>query len=266
VGDAQLYYEVADFTDPWKSADTILLHHSAFATMRRYYAWVPLLSRHFKVVRFDIRGHGDSSAVPEDYQWSIDVLAGDVARLMDHLGVDRFHYVGSSAGGYIGIRFASSYPERVKTLSLVATSAIAAETKANFAEWVATIKAEGVDGFLRKDIANRFNPGTDPGFLEWYLQEAGRLKPYAAAGFAAHMTSLDQRSLLPRIQCPTLIIGAGASDISLPSSQYYMTEHIPDAELIMYEGMKHNIMWAVPDRCAADVLAFLERRGFLKRG
>jgi 3-oxoadipate enol-lactonase len=263
VGDTQIYYEVADYTDPWRPADTVVLHHPAMGNLTRWYAWVPHLARHFRVVRFDARGHGNSSPLPPDYVWSIDVLARDVTRLMDHLGVEAAHFAGASAGGIIGIRFAHNHPERIKTLTLVASTARMAETKANYAEWMKTISAEGVEAFLRKDAEQRFAPGTDPGLIDWFAREGGRNQPHVVVGFASHMASLDQRELLARIRCPTLILSAGDDDNTPISTQHYLRDHLPDPEMVVLEGMRHNIQSAAPDRCAREMLAFLARRGYV---
>ena len=56
----QLAYYVDDFTDPWRKPDTVLLLHAAMGNSRRWFQWVPPLSRHYRVVRLDLRGHGNS--------------------------------------------------------------------------------------------------------------------------------------------------------------------------------------------------------------
>jgi len=60
----RLGYCIDDFTDPWKKAPVLLLLHAAMGSARRYYAWVPPLSRHYPVVRMDLRGHGSSEIRP----------------------------------------------------------------------------------------------------------------------------------------------------------------------------------------------------------
>src|SRR5207302_5902737 len=59
-----LAYYIDDFTDPWKTAPTLLLLHAAMGSARRYFAWVPHLARHYRVVRLDLRGHGNSPVPP----------------------------------------------------------------------------------------------------------------------------------------------------------------------------------------------------------
>src|SRR5215475_13112291 len=97
----RLGYWIDDFTDPWKAAPTLLLLHAAMGSLRRYYAWVPRLSRHYRVVRMDLRGHGNSEIPPAGRELTLDRLVQDVAELMDHLDCAGAHIVGNSAGGYL---------------------------------------------------------------------------------------------------------------------------------------------------------------------
>ena len=106
VDDFELHYHIDDFTDPWRPAETILLHHAAAGNINRWYAWVPTLARHYRVLRMDARGHGDSTKPPANYQWDIKVLARDISRLLDTLGLSRVHLVGASGGGIVSLQFA----------------------------------------------------------------------------------------------------------------------------------------------------------------
>src|SRR5207237_9750182 len=87
----QLGYCIDDFTDPWKQAPILLLLHEAMGSMRRYYAWVPPLSRHYRAVRMDLRGHGSAEIPPAHHELTIDLLVRDVAERMDHPGRARAH-------------------------------------------------------------------------------------------------------------------------------------------------------------------------------
>ena len=95
IKDNDLHYEITDFTDPWKQAETVLLHHGFARNLKLWYPWVPLLCRHFRVITLDSRGCGDSTIPPEDHHWRLEelgddavglaVLAVDQELLVDHL-------------------------------------------------------------------------------------------------------------------------------------------------------------------------------------
>ena len=119
--DLDMHYGVDDFTDPWSHPQIILMLHGNAESGLAWYAWVPKLARHFRVVRPDMRGFGGSTPMPREYSWSLDRLAEDFCQLMDHLGVARFHLVGAKIGGTIARAFAAGPPGRGITLTVVGT-------------------------------------------------------------------------------------------------------------------------------------------------
>src|SRR5260370_6685159 len=88
-----LAYYVDDNTDPWADAPTLLMLHAAMGNAERFYAWVPMLSRHYRVVRLDLRGHGNSATPAADRAFDMDRLGRDALRLLDLLGSNSAHVV-----------------------------------------------------------------------------------------------------------------------------------------------------------------------------
>jgi 3-oxoadipate enol-lactonase len=86
-----LHSLVDDYTDPWRTPGTILLLHGNAESSAAWSAWVPRLAPRYRVVRPDMRGFGVSTPMPREFPWTLDVLIDDVCRLMDALGVERFH-------------------------------------------------------------------------------------------------------------------------------------------------------------------------------
>ena len=97
---------------------TLLLLHAAMGSSKRWYAAVPALCRHYRVVRMDLRGHGESQVPPADPPLTMDRLVQDVRELLDQLGCGAVHIVGNSAGGYVAQNLAMQSPERVRSLML----------------------------------------------------------------------------------------------------------------------------------------------------
>ncbi len=93
-----LAYTIDDFTDPWTKPPVLLLLHAAMGHSGRYYAWVPKLSRQYRVVRMDLRGHGKSQVPGPEPALTMGRLVDDTAELLDHLGCASAHIVGNSAG------------------------------------------------------------------------------------------------------------------------------------------------------------------------
>ena len=255
----RLGYCIDDFTDPWKEAPVLVLLHAAMGSARRYYAWVPPLSRHYRVVRMDLRGHGSSQVPPADRELALDRLVRDVIELMDHLDCANAHIVGNSAGGYLGQQLAMNHGERVRSLMLFGSTPGLKHSQAP--SWIPQIQAKGMRAFLAETIADRLPlDQVDPGLVEWFLDEAAKNDPSYIAKFVLLMASYDWSDQLHRIQCPTLVVVPGAEPIGSTANYEPFRRHVRDVEMRVYEGAPHNVCDAFPDRCAGDVLDFLGRR------
>ena len=252
-----LAYALDDYTDPWRAADTVILLHAAMGSSRRFYAWVPHLAGEFRVVRLDLRGHGGTEA-PGPGQLSPQRLVQDVVELADHLGAARFHVGGSSAGAVIAEKVAIDHPQRVITLGAFAATAGIRHALQDQGTWVQQIGERGLAQFLRDTIADRVHLPTAPaGFVEWFIAESAKTSVEVLARFVPMMRGFEVLDELHRIGCPTLAIAPGGDPIHKLEHYSVLAERIPDCELLVYEGLPHNITDAVPDRCAQDYRRFL---------
>lgn len=255
----KLAYYIDDFTDPWKNAPTLLLLHAAMGHAKRYYAWVPRLSRHYRVVRLDLRGHGASQVPPPDSPLDMDRLVKDTIELLDHLGCKAPHIVGNSAGGYVAQNLAMEHPDRLTSLMLFGSTPGLKNSQA--ASWLPRVAKEGLRPFLADTISDRFPlDRTDPRQIEWFLDEAAKNDVPYLARFIGLMTTLEWSDQLHRIKCPTLVVYPGAETVGSTHNYDAMRDRIADVEVISYEGMPHNICDSLPDRCVEDVLTFLRWR------
>jgi len=255
----RLAYRVDDFTDPWREPEWLLLLHSAMGSARRFYSWIPGLARRYRVVTPDLRGHGHSQIPPADLPFSLDRLTRDAIELMDHLDIRQAHVVGNSAGGYVAQRLALGQKSRVRTLSLF--GALAGLKHSHALTWIPQIQQKGLRPFLAETIHERMPKGVDPALQEWFLAQPGSNDRAFVGRFVTEMCPHDWRPERPGISCPTMIVAPGAEPIGSHDAYVKMAEAIPDAVVVTYEGMPHNICDTLPERCVGDVLDFLARRG-----
>jgi len=254
----RLGYVIDDFTDPWKPPQTLVLLHAAMGSSKRLYAWVPRLGRDFRVVRLDLRGHGGSQVPPEALPFTLDRLARDVIDLLDHLGVDRVHLAGSSAGAIIAMKVAIDYPDRLRSLADFASTPGLGPSNVDAERWVAHIKRTGVRHFLAETIADRFDLGqVDPAFVEWFLDESAKTSAAWLARFVPLMRSVDLTDELPKIRCPMLAVVPDHDPISSMAQYEVIRDRVPKVKFVVYHGLPHNITDAVPDRCAEELHRFL---------
>ena len=255
--DLEMHYVVDDYTDPWREADTVILIHAAMGSSKRFYAWVPHLARDFRVVRLELRGHGESE-VPGPDQLTFERLTKDVVELLDYLGVAQAHLMGSSAGAFVSQSVAANYPERILTLACFAATPGMKKGKTDYQGWVTRIGATGVAAFLRETIGDRIRlDQVEPGFVDWFIAESARTPVGVLARVVPMMAGMDLAPELPKIKCPTLVVVPGADPIHVVDEYRVLERQIPDCEFIVYEGLPHNITDAVPDRCARELKRFL---------
>lgn len=253
----KLAYAADDFTDPWKSPETVILVHAAMGSSRRFYAWAPHLSRDFRTLRPDLRGHGDS-AVPGSGQLTGQRLAQDVIELADHIGAARFHIAGSSAGAVIAQKVAIDFPDRVSSLSLFASSTGIKQSNQDQSKWVARISEIGVAAFMRETIADRIDTGkADPRFVEWFIAEAARTPVELIARFVLMMRQFDLADEVSRINCPVLAVVPGGDPYHTVDQYRLLLQKIKNCEFLVYDGLPHNITDTAADRCAQDLRKFL---------
>lgn len=193
----------------------VVLSNSLGATHAMWDENVAELERHFRVVRYDTRGHGASPVPPGPY--TIDDLADDVVALLDRLGVERAHFVGLSLGGMTGMRLAARNPERIDRLVLLCTGAQLTPSSA-WHERAATVRADGTAAVAEAVVARWFTPG----FLEAHPDVKSACEAMVAAtpaegyaGCCEVIAAMDLRADLPTVTAPTLAI-AGADDPATP--------------------------------------------------
>jgi pimeloyl-ACP methyl ester carboxylesterase len=253
-----LHYALDDFTDPWTTPQTVFLLHAVMGDSQRAYRWIPVLSRHFRVVRPDMRGHG-RSRVPAGCALTLDRLVDDVVELADHLGCAKFHVAGASVGGIIALQLALDHPARVAALGCFATPpGLKRHTQINHDEWISRIRKSGLREFLAETIHERFPPGTDAGFVRWFLDSASQTDVDVLFKVIPMLREIDLTTRLHEIAQPTLAVVPGA-DPHIARSQYAALCAIPQCEFIVYDGYQHNIVDAVPERCADELRRFLSK-------
>ncbi len=259
VNGDQFHYHVDDFSDRWLVAEPVLLHHSAGGNLHRWRGWVPTLARRHPVYRFDMRGHAGTPP-PAEMQFSLPDLAADIARVMDGLGIEKAHLVGASAGGIVSLQFAHDFPDRLHSLTLVASTPRLARMGASMdaGAWRRVLEEEGTRAWLLLDTDKRFGPNTDRQVMEWYADEGAKTSAPAVMGLQRCLLAEDLSHLLPAILTPTLILAAAQDDITPMESQELMAQQMPRATLEVFEEVGHNMKVEIPDTLAARTLEFID--------
>ena len=256
-----MHYEVDDFTDPWTQPETILLLHGNCESGAAWYAWVPQLARKFRIVRPDMRGFGRSTPMPRDFPWTLDVIIDDYIRLMDHLGIDRFHLVGAKIGGTIARAFAARRAARVRTLTVVGTPPpFRPGAKERLPEWTEEFATRGIEHWARRSMAGRLGDGFPPEGVEWWTQFMGRTALSSQLGFIHTIACVDITPDMPNIACPTLVITTEQSGLGSVADTRAWQETIRSSELKVLPGNSYHAAATDADACAQATLEFIARK------
>lgn len=241
-------------------APVLVLVGSLGTTLELWQPLVARLSRRWRVVAVDIRGHGGSPVATG--RTNVGDLAGDVLALLDSLGVRRFGYCGLSLGGAIGQVIAALRPARVGALVLCCTSACFAAAAQSWQQRAHRVRAEGTGWLVEQSEGRWFTPGftdRDPATVERLL---AMIATTPAEGYAACCDALaefDGRPLLPVITAPTLVI-AGAHDQAIPvTASAQIVNGIAGAELAVVPDAAHLACAEQPEAVTGLIVAHLER-------
>lgn len=253
----EMHYEVDDYTDPWRTPETVVLHHGNAKSSKLWYAWVPLLARQYRVVRLDARGFGRSTVPPPGYSWSLSNFASDLLRLLDHLELDKVHLIGETVGGTISLQFAYEHPERLRSLA-VCTSPYKFAGVPTYQEYYRLVKAEGVAGWVRKTADRRLDPArADPAHREWYIQQMSQTSQRVVLETLAYLATQDLSRVLPKVQTPTLILVAQEGEANSPDRVGAMADLLPDCRLVAIPGASGYVQHSAPEKCVAAWREFI---------
>lgn len=253
----ELNYHVDDFRDPWNAdpQDVILMSHGASRDMRWWAQCVPALARKFRVVRYDIRGHGGSSVPPEGSEWSPQRFSRDALNLVDHLGIDKIHWLGFESGGIWGMVFAGTYRDRIR--SLITCNAPAPFHEFHFERMIAKTKEVGFAGYLAETRPNPLPEWASPEQFEWDLAERSKIPNEVAENILIVADTLDLPGVLAGIEVPTLVM-VGDRFMQAPvDEQWAMVQQIANARLVVFPNVGIGVQQMMPDRCTDEVLRFL---------
>jgi len=238
---------------------TVMLSNSLGTTLQMWEPQMRALTQLFRVIRYDRRGHGKSSAPPGPY--SIERFGRDVIAILDDLNIDKVHWCGLSMGGMVGQWLGANAPERLGKIVLANTTCHYPDPT-NWQNRIKAVREGGIAAVADTIIAGWLTAD----FREREPQIAERLKAMLSAtpveGYLASceaLSTLDLRDQLPNIKNPTLVI-AGRHDMSTPiAAGELIRSNIPGASLTILDAA-HLSNIEQPHAFTDAVVGFLTQR------
>lgn len=249
---ASLYYEVAGPLDaPW-----LILSNALGTSLDIWTPQMPVLVEHFRVLRYDARGHGQS-AMP-DGPPSIAQVGADVVGLMNQLGIARASFCGSSLGGMTGLWLATHQQARIERL-VVANAASLLGPSSAWDSLITQVQLHGIASIQAEMIERWFTRDFEQHAAHQVNVVRDMLLRTSPAGFIAACTAIrdmDLRDSLPNINVPTLVIGGKRDRLTPPAQTRRLVAHINGARYVELNA-GHLPNWEVAQRFNSEVTGFL---------
>jgi 3-oxoadipate enol-lactonase len=251
-GEARIHYALEG-----QRGTPVLVFSNSLGT--NYSMWDPQaaeLRKKLRVLRYDTRGHGQSSLTPGPY--SIEQLGRDVLALLDALDLNRIHFCGLSMGGMIGMWLGVNAPERLDKLVLCNTAAKIGSSEV----WNARIEAvqkNGMKSVASAVIERWFSPAfreKAPATISTTLKMLEEANPEGYAACCAAVRDFDFREQLNRIRMPALVIAGAHDPATPPADGRFLADQIPGARYAELNAA-HLSNIEAQDQFTREINAFL---------
>lgn len=259
VGDITIYYETHGKGEP------LVLIMGLGGGSSTWWRQVAFFSTQYQVITYDSRGVGRTDK--PDVPYSMGMLADDAAGLLEKLGITSAHVYGVSMGGMVAQELALRYPKLVSSLILGATACggkhsirSSPEATRRLFSLMTLPPKEAMSVSISLTFSAAFVKHHPDRINEWLLKVAE--SPPSPVGYRRQIEAVvgfDSGDKLQQIRSPTLII-AGNDDQLIPAeNSSILASRIPDAELVLFDGVGHGYLWEVEEEANRAVLDFLRR-------
>ncbi len=259
IAGGSLDYELTDLAAPWlTTVETVVFHHGVGATKGIWAEWLPALVDRYRVLRFDMRGHGRSTWPERDPTITLDELTDDLFAVMDAAGVSRGHLVGKSIGGTIVLNAALSRPDRVASLTISNGAHVGASIQ-SVQDWREVIAARGMAGWSAHMMPRRFfDDAVSPAQRSWFEAEQARAHPVAVQELLAALVGADLKDRLASLTAPTLLLHPDSSPFIPVAVMADLKERVPGSTLNVIGRARHGMPVSHARFCAGLLRDFLD--------
>jgi pimeloyl-ACP methyl ester carboxylesterase len=245
---------------PWIGRRPPVVFNHGIGTNRDIWAgWLPSIAGHHAVVRFDLRGYGQSVVPPKEHVWGLDELVADLLEVAAAAGPGPYHLVGESLGGTVVLATAARHPDKVASAT-VSNTAFKGAGIQYVKGWRTEMRRAGMRAWSRGMMEKRFVPGVlDEARRAWFEAEQEKSLDYVTAGLGEMLAAADLTAELPKLKAPLLILMPDRSPFVPARMAAELAELVPQAEMAMFPGVRHGLPFSHAADCAARLADFIGR-------
>ncbi len=255
-----LSVSATDLSPPWSRASRPVVLHHGIGTNRDIWAgWLPHVAASRRCVRFDTRGYGQSIVPPKDHVWSMEDMVADLMEVVAIAGSGPVHLVGESLGGTVVLLAAIRHPDKVASAT-VSNTAFKGAGIQHVKAWRDEFRKAGVRAWSRSMMERRFVQGVlNEAQRSWFETEQDKSLEHVTVGLGEMLAAADLTPELPKLKCPLLILMPDRSPFVPARMATDLIELVPQAELVMFPGVRHGLPFSHAAECAQRTAAFIDR-------
>ncbi len=238
----------------------LFLIHGIGAARNAWRFLLPVLTEHFTVITYDLRGHGSSKR--PDSEFGMDELVDDLEQIRKSSGFESAHFAGHSLGGMIGPAYAREYPDRVLSLCLLSTAAGRTDDDSNKVWYV-------VREMERRGIADVLSTLTQRWFTDQFIKQhpeivEARLKQVIETDSEVFLNvfriyaGTEMLPWLHEITQPTLVLTGENDGGCNPRLNRLIADELPNSQLLILPDYKHSILLEAGNEVAIEMVKFIQ--------
>ena len=253
-----LAYVATDLRPPWRTSGLpVVFNHGIGTNLGIWSEWVPVVAAHRAMVRFDMRGFGQSTKPSADHRWTMDELVDDLLGVAATTGAGKVHVVGESIGGTIALAAAIRAPERFASVA-ISNASHRGPGVTNIQGWRKTFESQGNAAWNAEMMENRFYPGAaDPASLAWFSKVQEASDRHAVLALASLLAGADLSEGLRGLEVPLSITLPDASPFITPAHGAEMRALVPNSRLRIVPRARHGLPFSHARQEAELLGAFL---------
>ena len=240
------------------NAPVLVLSNSLGTNLHMWDGQMPEFTKHFRVVRYDRRGHG-KSGVPKG-PYTMERLGRDVLAILDALKTDKINWCGLSMGGMVGMWLGANAGNRLNKLVLSNTTSYFSD-KALWEGRIKQVREKGLGSIVGGNMERWFSKGyrdntASAAKLKDFTENFLKTDVEGYVGCCEAIAAMDHRDLLPKIKVPTLIIAGKHDPATTVEAAEYLRDHIPGSKLVVLDAA-HIANVELPELYSKTVIDFL---------
>ena len=241
----------------------LFLIHGIGAARNTWARALPVLTPHFTVVTYDLRGHG-ASPMPSG-EFGLDELVADLERVRERTGYETAHFAGHSLGGMIGPAYALKYPDRVLSLGLLSTAAFRTEDdSAKVWGVVRAMEEKGIPQVLETLSDRWFTDGfitAHPDVVRNRLKQVVETDPDVFLNVFRIYAGTEMAPWLHEVTAPSLVLTGEFDGGCNPRLNRLIDEALPNSELVILPDLKHSLLLEAGEIVAENLVRFIRALG-----